>query len=73
MDNCYLVSFLLINAIFWGLFPHSAHCKLVNDMNKITTLTIKCPPHYIHLIMGVVFYLLTVFFSQKKYLDKLMK
>lgn len=70
MDNCYLVSFLLVNAIFWSFFPHSAHCKVVFDINKFLRTNIKCPAHTIHLIMGITFYFLTLYFAQQKYIHK---
>ena len=54
MENCYLVSFLLVNAIFWSFFPHSAHCKLVFDFNKFLRTNIKCPDHSIHLMIGII-------------------
>ena len=55
MENCYLISFLLINAIFWSFFPHIAHCDVLNSFNKTFKMSIKCPSHGVHLIMGVVF------------------
>lgn len=70
MENCYLVSFFLINTIFWSFFPHSAHCKLLSDINKMIGSTIKCPSHTVHLFMGVTFYFLTLYFSQQKYIHK---
>ena len=72
MDNCYLVSFLLANAIFWSFFPHSAHCKLVFDFNKFLRTNIKCPDHSIHLMIGIICYFLTLYVAQKKYFDKIL-
>ncbi len=44
-----LIVFLLINALFWGLFPHSKHCK-VASMIGIS----NCPAHWIHVyVMGL--------------------
>ena len=63
--NCILLSFLLINSLFWGLFPHSAHCQVVNQFNKLLGSSIKCPSHPVHLFMGLVFYILTVYVAQK--------
>lgn len=51
----FVVLVLLSQALFWGLFPHSAHCS-VAAMLGVT----DCPPHWIHLAMGVVFFLATV-------------
>jgi len=64
--NCILLSFLVINALFWGLFPHSAHCKVLADINKMIGMSIKCPSHTVHLIMGIVFFILSVYVAQKE-------
>ena len=70
MDNSFIVGFFLINGIFWGLFPHTSHCKLLSDFNKVIGSNIKCPSHTIHLLMGIVSYLLAVYFSQQKYIHR---
>ena len=56
---------LAVNAVFWGLFPHSVHCKALAMVS-----TMKCPPHSVHIMTGVVCYFLAVFVSQRKYLMK---
>lgn len=61
-----LIGLLLINAIFWGLFPHEKHCALVN------TFTTKCPPHYLHLLLGVLSFCAAVYLSHKSYIDSMM-
>ena len=33
--NCLVLAFLVTNALFWGLFPHSAHCQVVSEINKL--------------------------------------
>jgi len=63
--NCLLLAFLVTNALFWGLFPHSAHCQVVSEINKLIGTKVKCPEHIVHLMMGLVFYLLSVFVAQK--------
>ena len=63
-----LTIFLTINALFWGLMPHSTHCNVALKMGLK-----NCPPHYIHLLMGLLFYLLSVYIEQKKYLAYLVK
>jgi len=63
--NCLLLAFLVTNALFWGLFPHSAHCQVVSEINKLIGTKVKCPEHIFHLITGLVFYLLSVFVAQK--------
>jgi hypothetical protein len=67
--NCILLSFLLINALFWGLFPHSAHCQVVKQFNKLLGLSIQCPSHKIHLALGVLFFISAVYVSQKESKD----
>ena len=63
--NCLLLSFLIINALFWGLFPHSAHCQLVDQVSKLMNMKVECPEHKIHLLMGLVFYAASVYVAQK--------
>ena len=70
--NCILLAFLITNALFWGLFPHSAHCRVLSDFNKMLGMSIKCPSHVVHLMMGVVFFALSVYIAQKDYLDKML-
>ena len=63
-----LVLFLLVNALFWGLGSHINHCK-VTEWFGISPE--NCPPHYIHLLIGNVFFLLTIYVQQKQYFDNL--
>lgn len=51
--------FLAVNALFWGLFPHRTHCRLVAWMGVA-----KCPSHWLHISMGVIFFLLAVTVAQ---------
>lgn len=57
-----IIAVLLINALFWGLMPHSIHCDV---MAKVTT--IKCPPHIFHILFGIGSFLLAVILSQSDY------
>ena len=63
--NCILMAFLITNALFWSLFPHSAHCKVLSDFNNLVGSNIKCPDHMVHIGLGVVFFLATIYVSQK--------
>ena len=63
--NCILLAFLITNALFWGLFPHSAHCKVLSDLNNLLGISMNCPDHSVHIIMGIVFFLIAVYVSQK--------
>ena len=60
-----LLTLLIANALFWGLFPHNAHCLLIDNINQMFKTKIKCPEHKIHLMIGVGFYLASVYYSQK--------
>ena len=63
-----LVAFLAVNALFWGLWPHSAHCGVA------ATLGIAdCPSHMIHLAIGLVFFVLAVVVAQWGYFTYLAK
>ena len=63
-----LVVFFLLNAIFWGLFPHSTHCRTVS---QLFGSSVKCPPHIVHLSFGVISFLLAILFAQQEYVMKL--
>jgi len=62
-----LIAFLIANAIFWGLFPHVAHCKIVAKLG-IT----ECPPHWIHLLLGLIAYLTAVWLKNSTYIKRLL-
>lgn len=59
-----LLTLLIANALFWGLFPHNAHCLFLEYVNKSMKTNIRCPPHHIHLLMGILFYLASIYISQ---------
>ena len=55
-----LMFFFLANAVFWGLFPHSQHCKLAT-MSGIK----KCPPHWIHVyVVGLGSFIAALYLQQ---------
>lgn len=56
-----LLVFLITNALFWGLFPHTTHCKMLSYISSM-----KCPSHNIHLFIGLLSYIGAVYVSQKK-------
>lgn len=61
-----LIVFFAINAIFWSLFPHNIHCyvaKMVVDV---------CPPHNIHLIIGLVSFLIAFVIAQYDFLKTIL-
>ena len=55
-----IVAFLAINAIFWGLFPHSDHCAVAS------VFTNSCLPHSVHVSIGVICFMLAVMIAQPK-------
>ena len=63
----FIQAFLIVNAIFWGLFPHSAHCKLIKDI-----FSIQCSDHWKHILFGLFFYLCAIYISQRKYINSLL-
>ena len=58
-----LTGFLLLNAVFWGLFSHHLHCKVA-----LSAGIKNCPPHWVHLTIGVASFLGAVATTQWKYL-----
>ena len=60
-----LTIFFAINAIFWSLFPHHIHCNLVNMLTEV------CPSHNIHLIIGLVSFIIAFIIAQFDHLKTL--
>ena len=54
-----LALFFLINALFWGLWPHSSHCTVAAAFGMT-----KCVPHLVHVVLGVAFFAVTVLIVQ---------
>jgi hypothetical protein len=65
MDYIYttIVIILVLNAIFWSLFTHEQHCKLAS-MFGLT----HCPPHWLHISFGLVFFILAIVIQQRNYI-----
>jgi len=61
-----ITSLLAVNALFWGLFPHSEHCQMGAWLGIK-----KCPSHYVHLGLGFIFYILAVLTAQQTYIQHL--
>tara|TARA_Y100000389_G_scaffold197262_1_gene231515 strand:- start:758 stop:976 length:219 start_codon:yes stop_codon:yes gene_type:complete len=61
---------LLVNAVFWGLFSHKEHCALVSNFGINPS---QCPPHYVHLMMGLAFYAGSVYYQQSDYIHGVLK
>lgn len=50
-----LASFLIVNSLFWGMYPHSEQCNMAYFIGLKT-----CPSFLVHLGIGVVFYISAV-------------
>lgn len=62
MNTDLLILFFLANAIFWGLFPHSEHCKIASKLGIK-----KCPPHWIHVyVMGLGSFIVSLYLKNGK-------
>ena len=59
----FIIIFLIINAIFWGLAPHETHCKAVASLGIQ-----DCPPHWTHLAPGLACFAAAVAIQQRDYL-----
>lgn len=68
--NSVILGFLVLNVLFWSFFPHNAHCNLIASLNKTLKTNIKCQSHSIHLFMGIIFYLITLYYSQSDYIHQ---
>lgn len=56
----FIVSFLLINACFWGLFSHKTHCEVAAFFGVK-----QCPPHWVHVyVMGILSFVLAISIQQ---------
>lgn len=55
-----IVAFLAVNALFWGLFPHSTHCAVAS------LVTNSCLPHSVHVTIGLVCFAAAVMIAQYK-------
>ena len=67
-----ILSLLILNVLFWSFFPHNAHCKFLSELNKVFVTSMKCPEHWVHLLMGIVAYFAALYYSQMNYInDKL--
>ena len=63
--NNLILTLLIANALFWGLFPHNAHCLFIDTINQTFQTNIQCPEHKVHLMMGIGFYIASIYYSQK--------
>ena len=61
-----VVAFLAVNALFWGLMPHKVHCELVAMFSN------HCPSHNVHLLMGLIAFVLAVIVAQWDHVKRMM-
>ena len=58
-------SLLIVNALFWGLYPHNDDdCKMV-ELVGIKT----CPSKFLHLGIGIIFYIFAILVAQQTYIQ----
>ena len=65
-----ITSLLMVNAIFWGIYPpsdDSPHSLILNYLG----INFK-PTKFTHLIIGVVFYIIGVLISQQQVYSKFL-
>ena len=61
----FLIVFLVINSIFWGLFSHNSHCNLAKLLGIPNNL---CPPHWSHILFALICFIIAIILSQRKYI-----
>ena len=62
-----VIAFFAINAVFWSFFPHTVHCNVVEKIGA------SCVGHHVHLVLGVVSYIVAFVIAQKGHLGHSMK
>jgi len=50
-----LSSFLIVNSLFWGLYPHTEKCAMGSFLGIE-----RCPSFLAHLTIGVIFYIIAI-------------
>lgn len=58
-----VIIILILNALFWGLGNHQQHCKIASIFGIS-----KCPPHYVHILIGVISFLSAILLAQYDYI-----
>lgn len=58
----FLIIFLLISALFFGLLPHDIHTDVFTK-----TIGVKTPPHIILITCSIISFSLAIFISQEDY------
>jgi hypothetical protein len=61
-----ILTFLIANSLFWGLFPREAHCLVINQISKLLKMNFQCPKESMIIAFGIISYILTVFYVKKK-------
>jgi hypothetical protein len=59
-----ILTFLIANAIFWGLFPDEAQCLIIKYINDILPINAPCPSQMIQILVGVSFYIASAIYSK---------
>lgn len=61
--------FFIINAIFWGLASHAQHCSIADKLIPGK----PCPPHWIHLLIGIISFIIAVSIQQWEYIQYIIQ
>ena len=67
--NSIILGFLILNVLFWSFFPHNAHCNFIASLNKTFKINLGCSPHFVHLSVGFISYLVALYYSQSEYIQ----
>lgn len=59
---------LVLNALFWGLYPHSSHCQVASSLGVM-----ECPSHWIHLSMGLISFIIAIAVAQWRFIKMSLK
>jgi hypothetical protein len=59
-----LVFILLVNSIYWSIFPHSWHCAFVKSMGIS-----KCPSHIYHIVFGIMCFFGAIWVEQGNFFN----
>jgi hypothetical protein len=61
----FLIGFLIINSIFWGVFSHDTHSKFcTNFFNR------ECPDHMTLICIALLCFMTAIFISQRDFFQR---
>tara|TARA_B100000575_G_scaffold252443_1_gene220428 strand:+ start:4237 stop:4578 length:342 start_codon:yes stop_codon:yes gene_type:complete len=63
-----LIIFLIINAIFWGMFSHDTHTKFCTEI-----LNRECPDHMTLICLSLLCFIVAIFIAQRDFFQRMFK